>query len=77
MLANVSKMEESLRKLKKVRERGGAGAGERGTKEGDRLSDDDKIRLQVNGMLCYCKVLITLSNRQLYHMFFEILINVP
>ena len=51
MLANVSKMEESLRKLKKVRERGGAGAGERGTKEGDRLSDDDKIRLQVNGML--------------------------
>ena len=27
VLANVSKMEESLRKLKKVRERGGAGAG--------------------------------------------------
>ena len=51
VLANVSKMEESLRKLKKVRERGGAGAGDRGTKEGDRLSDDDKIRLQVNGML--------------------------
>ena len=51
MLANVSKMEESLRKLKKVRERGGAGAGERGTKEGDRLSDDDKIRLQVRPIL--------------------------
>ena len=50
-MANVSKMEESLRKLKKVRERGGAGAGERGTKEGDGLSDDDKIRLQVNEML--------------------------
>ena len=51
MLANVSKMEESLRKLKKVRERGGAGAGERGTKEGDGLSDDDKIRLQVKPIL--------------------------
>ena len=50
-MANVSKMEESLRKLKKVRERGGAGAGERGTKEGDRLSDDDKIRLQVRPIL--------------------------
>ena len=50
-MANVSKMEESLRKLKKVRERGGAGTGEKGTKEGDRLSDDDKIRLQVRPIL--------------------------
>lgn len=45
VLANVTKMEESLRKLKKVRERGGVGAG--GKDKGGGLSDDDKIRLQL------------------------------
>ena len=45
VLANVTKMEESLRKLKKVRERGGGGAG--GKDKGSGLSDDDKIRLQL------------------------------
>ena len=45
VLANVTKMEESLRKLKKVRERGGGGAGEKDKSCG--LSDDDKIRLQL------------------------------
>ena len=43
VLTNVTKMEESLRKLKKVR--GGAGAGDRDKTAG--LSDDDKIRLQL------------------------------
>ena len=42
-----SQMEESLRKLKKVRERGGAGAGQGAGKAGGGLSDDDKIRLQI------------------------------
>merc|ERR1712227_937046 len=45
VLANVTKMEESLRKLKKVRERGGTGGGEKDKSGG--LSDDDKIRLQL------------------------------
>ena len=45
VLANVTKMEESLRKLKKVRERGGAAGGEKDKSGG--LSDDDKIRLQL------------------------------
>ena len=45
VLANVTKMEESLRKLKKVRERGGGGAG--GKDKGSGLSDDDKTRLQL------------------------------
>ena len=40
-------MEESLRKLKKVRERGGAGGGQGAGKAGGGLSDDDKIRLQI------------------------------
>ncbi|XP_023338377.1 conserved oligomeric Golgi complex subunit 2 [Eurytemora carolleeae] len=47
VLNNVTKMEESLRKLKKVRERGGAGAGQGAGKAGGGLSDDDKIRLQI------------------------------
>ena len=45
VLSNVTKMEESLRKLKKVRERGGATGGEKDKSGG--LSDDDKIRLQL------------------------------
>ena len=45
VLCNVTKMEESLRKLKKVRERGGATGGEKDKSGG--LSDDDKIRLQL------------------------------
>ena len=44
VLNNVTKMEESLRKLKKVRERGGNVTG-RDKAVG--LSDDDKIRLQL------------------------------
>jgi len=44
VLSSVAKMEESLRKLKKVRERGGTGATK--DKTGG-LSDDDKIRLQL------------------------------
>ena len=40
-------MEESLKKLKKVRERGGAG-GQGQNKPGTQgLSDDDKIRVQL------------------------------
>lgn len=45
VLNNVTKMEESLRKLKKVRERGGTTGGEKDKSGG--LSDDDKIRLQL------------------------------
>jgi len=45
VLSNVTKMEESLRKLKKVRERGGTTGGEKDKSGG--LSDDDKIRLQL------------------------------
>jgi len=44
VLSNVTKMEESLRKLKKVRERGGGVAGK---DKAVGLSDDDKIRLQL------------------------------
>jgi hypothetical protein len=44
VLSNVTKMEESLKKLKKVRERGGAAAGK---DKAAGLSDDDKIRLQL------------------------------
>ena len=40
-------MEESLKKLKKVRERGGAGGVAGAGKAGAGLSDDDKIRLQL------------------------------
>jgi len=47
VLTNVTKMEESLKKLKKVRERGGAGGGAGQGKAGAGLSDDDKIRLQL------------------------------
>ena len=43
VLTNVTKMEESLRKLKKVR----GGAGERDRDRTVGLSDDDKIRLQL------------------------------
>eukprot|EP00092_Neocalanus_flemingeri_P036089 GFUD01039293.1.p1 GENE.GFUD01039293.1~~GFUD01039293.1.p1 ORF type:complete len:755 (+),score=230.57 GFUD01039293.1:37-2301(+) len=44
VLSNVTKMEESLRKLKKVRERSGGVAGK---DKAAGLSDDDKIRLQI------------------------------
>ena len=44
VLSNVTKMEESLKKLKKVRERGGGAAGK---DKAAGLSDDDKIRLQL------------------------------
>jgi len=44
VLSNVTKMEESLKKLKKVREKSGGVAGK--DKSGG-LSDDDKIRLQL------------------------------
>ena len=40
-------MEESLKKLKKVRERGGASGGAGAGRAGAGLSDDDKIRLQL------------------------------
>ena len=48
-LAAVQKMEESLRRLKKVREKTTGGAGDKtadGTSEA-KISDDDKIRLQI------------------------------
>merc|ERR1711936_155920 len=48
-LAAVQKMEESLRRLKKVREKTTGGTGDKtadGTSEA-KISDDDKIRLQI------------------------------
>jgi len=55
VLNNVTKMEESLKKLKKVRERSGA-AGREGAepRAGGGLSDDDKIRLQLYLDVAYC-----------------------
>ena len=48
-LAAVQKMEESLRRLKKVREKTATAAGDRAQEgsTGTKISDDDKIRLQL------------------------------
>lgn len=43
VLSSVHKMEESLKRLKRARDRGGQGGSE--TSSG--LSDDDKIRIQI------------------------------